>query len=76
MQGAWTADVRLQEAHVGPGSSADAVAAWKATDGINDRGYQPLSASDPGSSISGMPLLPGDTPMHVLQQHVVELHFS
>lgn len=55
MQGTGTADVRLQEAHVGPGSSANALAAWKAGDAI-DTGY-PHPSSLPGALITGRPIL-------------------
>ena len=55
MQGTGTADVRLQEAHVGPGSNADALAAWKAGD-TTDTGY-PHPSSLPGALITGKPII-------------------
>ena len=55
IQGTGTADVRLQEAHVGPGSNADALAAWKAGD-TTDTGY-PHPSSLPGALITGRPIL-------------------
>lgn len=55
LQGTGTADVRLQEAHVGPGSDADALAAWKAGDTTNT-GY-PHPSSLPGALTSGRPIL-------------------
>ena len=55
IQGTGTADVRLQEAHVGPGSDADALAAWKAGD-TTDTGY-PHPSSLPGALVPGRPIL-------------------
>lgn len=55
VQGTGTADVRLQEAHVGPGSDADALAAWKAGD-TTDTGY-PHPSSLPGALVTGRPIL-------------------
>ena len=54
-QGTGTADVRLQEAHVGPGSEADALAAWKAGD-TTDTHY-PHPSRLPGAHMSGRPIL-------------------
>lgn len=56
IQGASTADVRLQEAHVGPGSDADALAAWKTGDTADATVY-PHPSSLPGGYTKGRPIL-------------------
>ncbi len=57
MQGAGTADVRLQEAHVGTGANANALAAWKAGDSVDERGFQQHPANLPASTLAGRPIL-------------------
>ncbi|KAL3132182.1 hypothetical protein ABBQ32_008786 [Trebouxia sp. C0010 RCD-2024] len=72
-EGASTADVRLQEAHVGPGSDADALAAWKTGEAADATGY-PHPSSLPGGYTKGRPILERvrelETKLPQLQQHV------
>lgn len=56
MQGTGTADVRLQEAHVGPGSSADAVASWKAGH-ADESAYHTNFLGSPGDMVTARPIL-------------------
>lgn len=56
-EGASTADVRLQETHAGTGVNADAVAACKAGDPIDERVYQQHPADLPRSAMAGRPII-------------------
>lgn len=64
--------MRLQEAaHVGPGSNADALAAWKAGD-TTDTGY-PHPSTLPGACITGRPIL---GTAHMLKGCIVEFVYE
>ena len=56
MQGTGTADVSLQEAHIGPGSSADALASWKAGH-ADESAYHTNFSGLPGDMVTGRPIL-------------------
>ncbi len=57
MQGAGTADVRLQGPNPGTGANVDALAAWKAGEPIDERGHQQHPANLPPSALAGRPII-------------------
>lgn len=57
MQGAGTADVRLQGPNWGTGANVDALAAWKAGEPIDERGLQQHTANLPPSGLAGRPII-------------------
>ena len=63
LQGNGTADVRAQDAHIGPGSGAEMLA-WKAGNAVDESAYSSL----PGTAVSGRPIL-GVLPLVKLHQH-------